>query len=125
MHRTRLDPAEKINIASRNYREEPLPVGVLEGEAAAQDLQEHAAELPGGDVVQQRVHHRAEVEEDVGDGKEGDVGSEVGVGPVLLGFSSSHDPSDLVWHPANRQGHNDQSCGQRERERGLKSMKYL
>lgn len=99
--------------------EEPLPVGVLEREAAAQDLQEHAAELPGGDVVQQRVHHRAEVEEDVGDGKEGDVGSEVGDGPVLLGFSSSHDPPDLVWHPANRQSGDDQSCGQTEQERGL------
>uniref|UniRef100_A0A674GRF0 Uncharacterized protein n=1 Tax=Taeniopygia guttata TaxID=59729 RepID=A0A674GRF0_TAEGU len=99
---------------------EPLLVGVLQGEAAAQHLQEHAAELPGRDVVQQRVHHRAEVEEDVGDGKEGDVGFEVGDGPVLLWFSSSHDPSDLVWHPANRQSGNDQSCGQREQERGLK-----
>lgn len=99
--------------------EEPLLVGVLESQAAAQHLQEHAAELPRGDVVQQRVHHRAEVEEDVGDGKEGDVGSEVGDGPVLLRFSSCHDPSDLVWHPAKRQSDNDQSCGHREQQRGL------
>uniref|UniRef100_A0A8U7NCX1 Uncharacterized protein n=1 Tax=Corvus moneduloides TaxID=1196302 RepID=A0A8U7NCX1_CORMO len=84
---------------------EPLPVGMLQGEAAAQHLQEHAAELLRGDVVQQRVHHRAEVEEDVGDGKEGDVGFEVGDGPVLLWFST------------NRQSGNDQSCGQREQER--------
>uniref|UniRef100_A0A8D2NPF2 Uncharacterized protein n=1 Tax=Zosterops lateralis melanops TaxID=1220523 RepID=A0A8D2NPF2_ZOSLA len=97
---------------------ELLPVGVLEVEAAAQHLQEHAAELLGGDVVQQRVHHRAEVEEDVGDGKEADVGFQVGRGPVMLGLSSSHDPLDLVWHPANRQSRDDQSCGQREQERG-------
>uniref|UniRef100_A0A803WEJ7 Uncharacterized protein n=1 Tax=Ficedula albicollis TaxID=59894 RepID=A0A803WEJ7_FICAL len=97
---------------------EALPVGVLQGEAAAQHLQEHAAELPRGDVVQQRVHHRAEVEEDVGDGEQGDVGVEVGDGPVLLWFRGSHDPSDLVRHPAKRQGRDDQSCGHRERERG-------
>uniref|UniRef100_A0A8C3QZZ9 Uncharacterized protein n=1 Tax=Cyanoderma ruficeps TaxID=181631 RepID=A0A8C3QZZ9_9PASS len=93
---------------------ELLPVGMLEAEAAAQHLQEHAAELLRGDVVQQRVHHRAEVEEDVGDGKEDDVGFEVGDGPVLLGLSCSHDPPDLVWHPANRQSRDDQSCGQTE-----------
>uniref|UniRef100_A0A8D2QD85 Uncharacterized protein n=1 Tax=Zonotrichia albicollis TaxID=44394 RepID=A0A8D2QD85_ZONAL len=90
------------------YLQEPLPVGVLQREAAAQHLQEHAAELLRGDVVQQRVHHRAEVEEDVGDGKEGHVGSEVGVGPVLLGFGGCHDPPDLVGHPANRQSGDDQ-----------------
>uniref|UniRef100_A0A8C5JSV6 Uncharacterized protein n=1 Tax=Junco hyemalis TaxID=40217 RepID=A0A8C5JSV6_JUNHY len=81
------------------YLQEPLPVGVLQREAAAQHLQEHAAELLRGDVVQQRVHHRAEVEEDVGDGKEGHVGLEVGVGPVLLGFGGCHDPPDLDGHP--------------------------
>uniref|UniRef100_A0A8C5X495 Uncharacterized protein n=1 Tax=Malurus cyaneus samueli TaxID=2593467 RepID=A0A8C5X495_9PASS len=97
--------------------EEPLPVGVLQREAAAQHLQEHAAELLRGDVVQQRVHHRAEVEEDVGDGKEGDVGFEVGHGPVLLGFGSSHDPLHLVGHPANRQSGDDQPCGQKEQQR--------
>uniref|UniRef100_A0A8C3TKJ8 Uncharacterized protein n=1 Tax=Catharus ustulatus TaxID=91951 RepID=A0A8C3TKJ8_CATUS len=98
---------------------EPLLVGVLEAEPAAQHLQEHAAELLRRDVVQQRVHHRAEVEEDAGDGVEGDVGFEVGGGPVLLWFSSSHDLFDLARHPAKRQSGNDQSCGHREQERGL------
>uniref|UniRef100_A0A8C4P8U4 Secreted protein n=1 Tax=Dromaius novaehollandiae TaxID=8790 RepID=A0A8C4P8U4_DRONO len=86
-----------------------LLVGVLECQVAAEDLQEDAAELLRRDVVQQGVHHRAQVEEGVSDGKKSDVRSEVGDRPVLLRLNSSHDPSDLVWHPAYCQGCNNQS----------------
>jgi len=92
---------------------------MLYGQAAAEDLQEHAAELLRRDVVQEGVHHRAEVEEGVGNGKKSDVRSEVGDSPLLLWFGSSHDPSHLVWHPADRQSCNNQSCEQRERERSV------
>uniref|UniRef100_A0A8B9QG12 Uncharacterized protein n=1 Tax=Apteryx owenii TaxID=8824 RepID=A0A8B9QG12_APTOW len=106
-----------------------LLVGVLERQVAAQDLQEHAAELLRRDVVQQGVHHRAQVEEGVGDGKKSDVRSEVGDGPVLLRFNSSHDPSNLVWHPAYCQSRNDQPWVQKEEERvctcGKKNHKIL
>lgn len=86
-------------------------------QVAAEHLQEHAAELLRGDVVQEGVHHRAEVEEDVSDGKKSDVRPEVRDSPVLLWFSSSHDPSNLVWHPAYCQSCNNQSCEQKEEER--------
>uniref|UniRef100_A0A8C0HIG1 Uncharacterized protein n=1 Tax=Buteo japonicus TaxID=224669 RepID=A0A8C0HIG1_9AVES len=85
---------------------------------AAEDLQKHAAELLRRDVVQEGVHHRAEVEEGIGDGKKSDVRSEVGDSPVLLWFRSSHDPSNLVWHPAYCQSCNNQSCEQKEEEGG-------
>uniref|UniRef100_A0A8C3K691 Uncharacterized protein n=1 Tax=Calidris pygmaea TaxID=425635 RepID=A0A8C3K691_9CHAR len=88
-------------------------------QAAAEDLQKHTAELLRRDVVEEGVHHRAEVEEDVCDGEKSDVRSEVGDSPVLLWFSSSHDPSDLVWHPAYCQSCNNQSCQQKEEERSV------
>lgn len=90
---------------------------MLYGQVAAQDLQKHAAELLRGDVVQQGVHHGAEVEEAVSYGKKSDVRSEVGDSPVLLWFRSSHDPSNLVWHPAYCQGCNNQPCEQTEKHR--------
>uniref|UniRef100_A0A8B9GL78 Uncharacterized protein n=1 Tax=Amazona collaria TaxID=241587 RepID=A0A8B9GL78_9PSIT len=96
--------------------EKLLLVGMLYGQAAAKDLQEHAAELLRRDIVQEGVHHRAEIEEDVGNGEKSDVCSKVGDGPVLLWFSSSHDPSNLVWHPAYGQSCNNQSCKQKEEE---------
>lgn len=90
---------------------------MLYGQVAAEDLQKHAAELLRGDVVQQGVHHGAEVEEDVRDGKKSDVRSEVGDSPVLLWFRSSHDPSNLVWHPAYCQSCNNKPCEQKEKHR--------
>uniref|UniRef100_A0A8C3FVV9 Secreted protein n=1 Tax=Chrysemys picta bellii TaxID=8478 RepID=A0A8C3FVV9_CHRPI len=47
----------------------------------------------------------------------GDIRSEVGHSPVLLRFSGSHDPSNLIWHPTYCQSGNNQSCEQRGRER--------
>uniref|UniRef100_A0A8B9RU42 Uncharacterized protein n=1 Tax=Accipiter nisus TaxID=211598 RepID=A0A8B9RU42_9AVES len=96
-----------------------LLVGMLNCQVAAEDLQKHTAELLRRDVVQEGVHHRAEVEEGVGYGKKNDVCSEVGDSPVLLWFSSSHDPSNLVWHPAYCQSCNNQSCEQKEEEGGV------
>lgn len=103
---------------------------MLNCQVAAEDLQKHTAELLRRDVVQEGVHHRAEVEEGVGYGKKNDVRSEVGDGPVLLWFSSSHDPSNLVRHPAYCQSCNNQSCEQKEEEGGVhtwgkNTIKYL
>lgn len=86
----------------------PLLVGVRQGQAAAQHLPEHGAELPRGHVVQQRVDDRAQVEEGVGEREQDHVRLEVGPGPVVLGPGGSHDPPDLVGHPADGQGQNDQ-----------------
>uniref|UniRef100_A0A669PFM4 Uncharacterized protein n=1 Tax=Phasianus colchicus TaxID=9054 RepID=A0A669PFM4_PHACC len=93
-----------------------LFVGMLYRQVAAEDLQKHTAELLRRDSVQQGVHHRTEVEENISNGKKNDVSPEVGDSPVLLWFSSSHDPSNLVWHPAYCQGCNNQSCEQKEGE---------
>uniref|UniRef100_A0A8C0H3N9 Uncharacterized protein n=1 Tax=Chelonoidis abingdonii TaxID=106734 RepID=A0A8C0H3N9_CHEAB len=75
------------------------------------------SELLRRDVVQEWVYHRTEVKEGVCNGKKGDICSEVGHSPVLLRFSSSHDPSNLIRHPTYCQSGNNQSCDQRERER--------
>lgn len=74
----------------------------------AEHLPEHAAELLRGHVVQERVEDGAQVEEGVREGEEGHVRPEVGPRPVVLGFGCSHDPPDLVRHPADGQGHNNQ-----------------
>uniref|UniRef100_A0A4X1SSJ3 Secreted protein n=1 Tax=Sus scrofa TaxID=9823 RepID=A0A4X1SSJ3_PIG len=83
-------------------------IGVRQRQAAAQDLRKHTAELLRGHVVQQRVDHGAQVEESVREGEEDHVCLEIGLGPVLLGFGRSHHPPNLVRHPADGQGHNDQ-----------------
>lgn len=85
-----------------------LLVGVQQRQTAAQNLPEHLAELLRGHVVQKRVDDRAQVEEDVREGEEGHVRPEVGPRPVVLGFGRSHDPPNLVRHPADSQGHNNQ-----------------
>lgn len=85
-----------------------LLVGMWQRQPAAQHLPEHAAELLRGHVVQQRVDHRAQVKEGVREGKKDHVRLEVGLGPVVLGSGRSHDPPNLVGHPADGQRHNDQ-----------------
>lgn len=65
-------------------------VDVLDGEAAPQHLDEDAPELPGRQVVEERVEHGAEVEEGVGYRVKDDVGSEVGNGPLGLGLGGHH-----------------------------------
>uniref|UniRef100_A0A674JH28 Uncharacterized protein n=1 Tax=Terrapene triunguis TaxID=2587831 RepID=A0A674JH28_9SAUR len=84
---------------------------------ATEDLYKYGSELLRRDVVQEWVYHRTEVKEGVCNGKKGDICSEVGHSPVLLRFSSSHDPSNLIWHPTYCQSGNNQSCEQRGRER--------
>uniref|UniRef100_A0A5F4W4C0 Uncharacterized protein n=1 Tax=Callithrix jacchus TaxID=9483 RepID=A0A5F4W4C0_CALJA len=85
-----------------------LVVGMLQRQATAQHLHEHPAELLRGHRVQERVDHRAEVEERVREGEEDHVRPEVGPRPVVLGFGCSHDPPNLVGHPAYGQCHNNQ-----------------
>uniref|UniRef100_A0A8C9DEJ4 Uncharacterized protein n=1 Tax=Prolemur simus TaxID=1328070 RepID=A0A8C9DEJ4_PROSS len=108
----------------------PLLVGVRQRQAAAQHLRERPAELLRRHVVQQRVDHRAEVEERVREGQEGHVRPEVGPRPVVLGFGRSHDPPNLVGHPANGQGHDDQpwageSRGERDKTQRSMRTKYV
>ncbi|KAJ1065652.1 hypothetical protein K5549_021720, partial [Capra hircus] len=81
-----------------------LLVGVRQRQVAAQHLPEHASELLRGHVVQKWVDDGAQVEE----GEEDHVCPEVGLGPVVLGCSRGHDPPNLVGHPADGQGHNNQ-----------------
>uniref|UniRef100_A0A8C7E8C4 Uncharacterized protein n=1 Tax=Nothoprocta perdicaria TaxID=30464 RepID=A0A8C7E8C4_NOTPE len=93
-----------------------LLAGVLERQAAAQHLHEDAAELPRRHVVEQRVHHRAQVEEGVGHGQQRDVRVEVGHRPVLLGLRRGHDPAHLVGQPAHGQRGHDEPCAWKERQ---------
>lgn len=83
-------------------------VGVFDGEAAPQDLDEHLPELSGGQVVQERVDDRAEVEEGVGHGVERHIAPEEMGGPAGLGQRRHHDPADLGGEPAEHQGGNNE-----------------
>uniref|UniRef100_A0A7M4E680 Uncharacterized protein n=1 Tax=Crocodylus porosus TaxID=8502 RepID=A0A7M4E680_CROPO len=94
--------------------QELLFVGMLDRQMTADDLQKHIPELLRRDVVQERVDYRTEVKESVSNGEKGDVRSEVGYRPVLLGLNSGHDPPNLVWHPTYCQSCNNQSCEQKE-----------
>lgn len=85
-------------------------VGVLDGEAAPQDLQENLPELPGGQVVEEGIDDRAEVEEGVAHGVEKHVGPEEGGGPPGLGQRRHHQAADLHGEPAEHQGGHDEAC---------------
>lgn len=65
-------------------------VDVFNGEAAPQHLDKNLPELSGGQVVQEWIDDRAQVEEGVGHGEESDVAAEEGEGPVGLWHSSHH-----------------------------------
>lgn len=84
-------------------------VDVLDGEAAPQDLDEHLPELSGGQVVEERVDDRAEVEEGVGHGLQNHVAAEERGGPAGLGQHCHHDTADLHGQPAEHQGGHDES----------------
>lgn len=84
-------------------------VDVLDGEAAPQDLDEHLPELSGGQVVEERVDDRAEVEEGVGHGLQNHVAAEERGRPAGLGQRRHHDAADLHGQPAEHQGGHDES----------------
>lgn len=66
-----------------------------DGKVTPQNLHEYVPELPRGQVVEERVEDRAEVEEGVGHGVEDDVAPEVGNGPVGFGHSGHHKTANL------------------------------
>nr|BAE88517.1 unnamed protein product [Macaca fascicularis] len=101
-----------------------LVVGVLQRQAAAQHLHEHPPKLLRGHRVQERVDDRAEVEERVREGEEDHVRPEVGPRPVVLGFGCSHDPPNLVGHPAYSQCHNNQPWADMSRRERQKREKH-
>uniref|UniRef100_A0A3Q1GHG7 Uncharacterized protein n=1 Tax=Acanthochromis polyacanthus TaxID=80966 RepID=A0A3Q1GHG7_9TELE len=74
-------------------------VDVFNGEFAPQHLNKHLPELPGGQVVEERIDDGAEVEEAVGHWMEGDVAPEVGSSPAGLGQGGHHQTSNLVGKP--------------------------
>uniref|UniRef100_A0A3Q2ZTC8 Uncharacterized protein n=1 Tax=Kryptolebias marmoratus TaxID=37003 RepID=A0A3Q2ZTC8_KRYMA len=84
-------------------------VGVLDDEAAAQHLNKHLPELPGGHVVQERVENGAEVEEGVAHKVERGDSPQVGRRPVGLGDGGHHETKDLVGEPAHHQRSNDET----------------
>lgn len=84
-------------------------VDVFDGEAAPQHLDENLPELPGGQVVEQRVDDGAEVEEGVGHRVENDVAPEVEASPTGLRNGSHHEATDLVGKPAQHQGGHDET----------------
>lgn len=84
-------------------------VDVLDGEAAAQDLDEDLPELSGGQVVQERIDDRAEVEEGVGHRLENHVAVEERGGPAGLGQRRHHNATDLHGQPAQHQGGHNQT----------------
>lgn len=77
---------------------------MFDGEAATQHLDKNVPELSGGEVVEERVEDRAEVEEGVSHRMESDVAPKVGSSPAGLGHSSHHETTNLVWKPAYHQG---------------------
>lgn len=84
-------------------------VDVFNSEVAPQHLDKDLPELPGGQVVKERVEYRAEVEKGVGHRVEGDVAPEEGDSPAGLGHGSHHKTTDLVGKPANHQGSHDET----------------
>uniref|UniRef100_A0A3B5BC55 Uncharacterized protein n=1 Tax=Stegastes partitus TaxID=144197 RepID=A0A3B5BC55_9TELE len=86
-------------------------VDVFDGEFAPQHLDKHLPELPGGEVVEERIDNGAEVEEAVGHRVEGDVAPEVGSGPAGLGQGGHHQTPNLVGNPAHRQRSYDEAWG--------------
>ncbi len=83
-------------------------VGVLQRQTAQERLQEREAELARGQVIQQRVQHRAQVEEAVGHRMELDVAAQVTRRPCRLGHGRGHQPADMIGHPAHEQSADDQ-----------------
>lgn len=84
-------------------------VDVFDGEAAPQHLDKNLPELPGGQVVEERIEDGAEVEEGVGHRVESDVAAKVGSSPAGLGHDSHHEATDLVGKPAKHQGGHDET----------------
>lgn len=84
---------------------------MFDGEAAPQHLEENLPELPGGQVVEERINDGAEVEEAVGHGVECDVAPKEGQSPVRLGHGSHHEATDLIRKPAEHQGGHDETWG--------------
>uniref|UniRef100_A0A8D0CTI9 Uncharacterized protein n=1 Tax=Sander lucioperca TaxID=283035 RepID=A0A8D0CTI9_SANLU len=84
-------------------------VDVFDGEVAPQHLDKNLPELSGGEVVEERVEHGAEVEEAVGHRVESDVAPEEGNSPVGLGHGSHHKTTNLVGKPAHHQGPHDET----------------
>lgn len=82
---------------------------MFDGQVASQHLDEDLPELSGGQVVEERVDDRAEVEEGVGHRPEGDVAPEEGDGPAGLWHGGHHEAADLVGKPAHHQGGHDET----------------
>uniref|UniRef100_A0A8C1V4S0 Uncharacterized protein n=1 Tax=Cyprinus carpio TaxID=7962 RepID=A0A8C1V4S0_CYPCA len=82
-------------------------VSVLQRQTAQERLQERRAELARGQVIQQRVQHRAQVEEAVGHRIKLHVAAQVTHGPRRLGHRRRHQPADLIGHPAHEQNWTD------------------
>uniref|UniRef100_A0A3B3UB28 Uncharacterized protein n=1 Tax=Poecilia latipinna TaxID=48699 RepID=A0A3B3UB28_9TELE len=83
-------------------RRRGVAVSVLDGQAAAQHLQEHLAE------------HGAEVEEGVGHQVEPRIDPEIRQRPGRLRDSRRHQAPQLVRKPAERQRADDQTCRGRQ-----------
>uniref|UniRef100_A0A3B3WUG1 Uncharacterized protein n=1 Tax=Poecilia mexicana TaxID=48701 RepID=A0A3B3WUG1_9TELE len=77
---------------------------VLDGQAAAQHLQEHL----------ERVEHGAEVEEGVGHQVEPRIDPEIRQRPGRLRDGRRHQAPQLVRKPAERQRADDQTCRGRQ-----------
>lgn len=72
-------------------------------------MEKHFPELSGGEVVEERVDYRAEIEKGVGDGVQRDVAVEVGHSPAGFGNRGHHETTDLVGEPAHHQRANNQT----------------
>lgn len=94
-------------------------VDVLDGEAAPQDLDEDLPKVSGGQVVQERIDDRAEVEEGVGHGLENHVAPEERGGPAGLGQRRHHNAADLHGQPAQHQGGHNQTWRKHQKQTSI------
>uniref|UniRef100_A0A8C5RP03 Uncharacterized protein n=1 Tax=Laticauda laticaudata TaxID=8630 RepID=A0A8C5RP03_LATLA len=62
-----------------------LFVGMFYGQATSEDLKKDFPEVLGGNVVQEWIHYRTKIKEDVCYGEENDICPEIRDCPVLLG----------------------------------------
>uniref|UniRef100_A0A3P8XV90 Uncharacterized protein n=1 Tax=Esox lucius TaxID=8010 RepID=A0A3P8XV90_ESOLU len=77
---------------------------VLNGYVAAQNLDKDLTKLEGGEVVQEGVEHRTEVEEGVRYRLQCHIAAEVGQGPAGLWHCGSHQATHLVGQPKQCSG---------------------
>lgn len=89
-------------------------VDVFDGEAAPQHLDKNLPELSGGQVVQERVDDRAEVEEGVSHRVESHIAVEERQSPPGLGQRCHHNATDLDGEPAQHQRGNNEPWKKRQ-----------